>query len=149
MSVGTTGDRRKGVVFWLVGAYLVTVGGFAGWRGEEFGTWPDVSLVVLPPAVAALALALRSWWRNPRLVPMILGLVLLPLVAAVTIGGMGLIFAWTVAGWTGRWSEPAVRAAVGVVLAASGFGLMWAFYRPRRAAGPPEASSPEDTGGAA
>jgi hypothetical protein len=149
MIVKTTSERGKGAIFWWVSAYCVLVGGFAGWRGKEFWSWPNSSLVVVPPAVVALALAVRDWWRNPRVGIMILSLVLLPVVAAATIGGLGLMLAWGVAEWTGRWSEPALRAAAGAVLVALGFGLTWAAYRPRRAAGPREPSGAEGTEGPA
>jgi hypothetical protein len=139
----------KSVTFWLVSAYGVLVGAFAGWRGKEFWAWQNVSLVVLPPAAAAFGLAVRSWWRNPRVHAMVLGLVLLPLVAGVTVGGMGLILAWIVAEWTGPWSAPAARVVAGATLAAAGFGLTLAFYRPRPAAGPTEGSGSDGTAGPA
>jgi hypothetical protein len=147
MSVRTDNGPLRSVTFWLVSAYGVLVGGFAGWRGKEFWTWQNISLVVLPPAVVAFGLALRDWWRNPHVRITVVGLVLLPLIAGVTVGGMGLILAWVVTEWTGRWAEPAARAAAGAALAAAGFGLTLAAYGLRRPAGPGETSGPEGTGG--
>ena len=142
-------EQGKGVTFWCSCAYCVLVGGYAGWWGKEFWNWPNVALVVLPPAAAALALAVRDWWRNPRVGIMILSLALLPLVAGGILGGMGLLLAWGITDWTGQWSVPAVRAAAGAVMVASGFGLAWAAYRPRRAAEPNEPSGAEATDGPA
>jgi hypothetical protein len=133
VNVTATPDRIKGYTFWLTSAYSVLVGGFAGWRGNDFWIWQNVVLVVLPPVVVALIMALRRWWRNPHLSMAILGLA--PLSAGAAIGGMELLLAWSIAAWTGQWPEPAARAAAGAVLTALGFGLTWAANYRRRPAG--------------
>jgi hypothetical protein len=123
MNVSKANDRRKCVALWLVSAYLVIIAGLAGWWGTELWTWQHISLVVLPPVIVALPLAVSDLRRNPYIGTLILGLVML-LFAGVAIGGMGLILAWIVAEWTGRWSAPATRAVAGVVLAGLGSGMM-------------------------
>jgi hypothetical protein len=138
-----TGFWPTGFAFWLVSAYGMLVGGFAGWCGKEFWTWQNVSLVVVPAVVVALIMAVRWWWQNPGLPPVVLSL-----VGGVMLAGMELILAATMAAFTERWSSPAARAAVGAGVVALGFFLTWAFYiRPRRAARPPETNDLEGRDG--
>ena len=123
-----------GFAFFLTSAYCVLVAGFAGWCGNKFWTWQNVSLVVGPPVVVALVMAVRWWWQTP-----FLPAVVLPLVGGVMLGGIGLILAAMMLALTERWSSPETRAAVATGVAALGFGMTWAFsIRPRRAARPPE-----------
>jgi hypothetical protein len=124
---------RTGFAFFLTSAYCVLVAGFAGWCGTEFWTWPNVSLVVLPPVGVALIMAVRGWQQTPLLPALVF-----PLLGGLMLGVIGLTLAAIIGALAERWPSPAVRAAVGAAVAALGFGMTWTFYiRPRRAA-PPE-----------
>jgi hypothetical protein len=124
-------DRTRSLARWLVSAYFIFVGAFAGWHGKGLWTWEYALLVALIPVVVALLLALPGVLRNPY--PSLL-LTLLPLylLAGAAMGGMGLAIARGVISTTGDWQDPYTRSAVagGAMLLLA--LLLWVAYRPGR-----------------
>jgi hypothetical protein len=127
--------QHGGPGFWLACVYSVLVAGFAAWCGGELWTWKNVSVVVLPPLVLAVLLAVQWWRQNPALPA-----VAIPLVGGVLLGGLGLLLAAVVAAVAKQWSWPAGRAAAAAGVTALGYFLMWAFSEPpAQEPRPPEA----------
>jgi hypothetical protein len=126
-------NRATAIVQGLVGAYLILVGGFAGWHGEALWTWENALLMGLPPVAAALLVGLRDFLRNPSpfLVLPLLGLYLL---MGVVMGGMGLGIAWVTVEAVGDWGDPYTRSATAAVALLVLSVVIWVAYRPGKRA---------------
>lgn len=107
------------IVFIIV--YLTFAGSFGAWHGRHLWQLPHIVLILAIPTVfvglfmlpgALLAL------RNRMLNLFILHLVIAPILAAVTFGGVGLLIAYLLAETVGDWRSQLVRTVV------SGLGFL-------------------------
>ncbi len=106
---------------WVGLVYSVFAAGYGGWCGGDFGTWPSLLTVYLPPVAFAVLLTVRTSVRNPAKTA--LTLLVMAIIAGSLLGGMGLLLAWGASAVAGPWADPAVRAAVPAVAIAAVYAL--------------------------